>query len=100
MLEELLKTMPDYTPALFMMAVIFCMEGKTGETKELFQLLRQKRVEIALLLNIIAKQLHAHGKKDEALLILNATIENKLNDQETMRLVDVLQNSKSAAVLQ
>ena len=62
-LEELLKTTPDYTPALFMMAVIFCLEGKKEKTQELFQLLLQKGAQIAPLLNKIAKQLHAAEKE-------------------------------------
>ena len=70
-LEELLKTTPDYAPALFLKAVIFCLEGKIGKAQGLFQLLLQKGVQITPLLNKIAKELHAGGKRNEALLILN-----------------------------
>lgn len=94
-LEELLKPAPDYSPALFLVAVIFCLEGKKEKTRELLGLLRQKRVELTPLLNIIAKQLHAHGKKDEASLILTAMIENRISDADTMKLADILQNSKN-----
>jgi GT2 family glycosyltransferase/Tfp pilus assembly protein PilF len=90
-LEELLKTTPDYPPAVVLMATIFCLEGKKEKAQESFQLLLQKNVNMTPLLNTYASQLHTHEKKDEALLILNAMIENKLNDMETMRLVDVLQ---------
>jgi hypothetical protein len=48
-------------------------------------------------LNKIAKQFNAHGKRDEALLILNATIESRLGDQETMSLYDALHHSRSSA---
>jgi hypothetical protein len=41
-------------------------------------------------LNKIAGQLHAQGKNDEALLILNAAIENKISDQETLDLLNIL----------
>ena len=68
-LEELLKTMPDYPPALLLMAVIYCLEGKKEKAQELFQLLRQKGVQITTNLNKFAQQLLIHGKKAEASLI-------------------------------
>ncbi len=87
-LEELLADMPDYLPALFLTTVIFCLKGKTEEMRERLQLLLQKRLQITPLLNDIASQLHSHGKRNEALLILNATVENKLSDEETGRLIE------------
>jgi len=90
-LEELLKTRPDYVPALLLTAIIFCLEGKKEKAQELFQLLRQKRVQITTNLNEYAEQLHTNGKKDDALMILHAAIENKLSDQETMKLLEELQ---------
>ena len=98
-LEELLKTTPDYPPALLLMAVIFCLEGKKEKAQELFQLLRQKGVQITPPLNKFAKQLHAYGKKDEALLILKAAIENRINNEETMNLLDAFQNGKAACII-
>jgi len=82
-LEELLKTMPDYAPALLLTAIIFSLEGKKEEAQHIFQTLSSKRVEIAPTLNKFAKQLHAHGKKDEALVILTTAMENHLQDGET-----------------
>jgi len=90
-LEELLKTTPDYPPALFMMSIIFCLEGKIEKTQELFQLLWQKGMHITPTLNKTASRLHAYGKRDEAMLILKATIENKISDDETMRLLEEFQ---------
>ncbi len=43
-LQELLKTTPDYPPALILMAAIFCLEGKKEKAQEFFQLLQQKNV--------------------------------------------------------
>jgi len=94
-LEELHKTTPDYSPALFLKAVIFCLEGKTEKAQELFQLLQQKRVQITPLLNKLANQLHAHEKRDEALLILNAAVENRISNEETKNLLETLQQSES-----
>ena len=96
-LEELLSTTPDYPPALLLVTIIFCLKGNKNKSRELFQLLRQKGVQITAPLNKFAKQLHAYGRKDEALLILDATIENKINNEETMNLLDAFQNSKSSA---
>ncbi len=96
-LEEQLKIMPDYSIALILMAVISCLKGEKERTQDLFQLLQQKHTEITFHLNIIARRLNNYGKKDEALLILNAMIENKISNQETMRLVGVIQNSRSSA---
>lgn len=90
-LEELLKTKPDYLPALMLTAIIFCLEGKNEKAQELFQLLRQKHVQITTNLNEYAEQLHTNGKKDEALMILNAAIENKMSNAETMKLLEEFQ---------
>ncbi|MHB9099690.1 MAG: glycosyltransferase, partial [Syntrophales bacterium] len=93
-LEELLKTTPDYTPALFMMAVISCLEGRKEKAQELFQKLLRERVQITPLLNKIAKQLHANEKGDEALVILEAMNENRLQDEETGGLIESLRKSQ------
>jgi hypothetical protein len=96
-LEEQLKIMPDYSPALLLTAVIFCLEGKNEKAQELLQGLKQKKFDATSTLNKIAGRLYTNKKNYDALLILNAMIENMIANQETMRLVDVLQNSKSAA---
>jgi GT2 family glycosyltransferase/Tfp pilus assembly protein PilF len=94
-LQELLKITADYPPAVILKAAIFCLEGKKEKAQESFQLLLQKNIYITPILNTYASQLRTHGKKDEALLILNAIIENKINDAETMKLLDILQTGKS-----
>jgi GT2 family glycosyltransferase/SAM-dependent methyltransferase/Tfp pilus assembly protein PilF len=96
-LEDLLETTPEYPPALFMMAVIFYLEEQEGKANELFQLLLQKGVRMTPLLNTTAKQLHGHGKRDEALRILNATVENRIGDEETTSLRDALLGSQGSA---
>ncbi|MCE5264217.1 MAG: glycosyltransferase [Deltaproteobacteria bacterium] len=89
-LEELLKEMPDYPPALILMAVIFCLEGQGEKAQEFIQLLLQKRVQVTPVLNNIARQFRTRGKTDEALTIVRAAIANRLGDQETMGLHDAL----------
>ncbi|MBP1711309.1 MAG: SAM-dependent methyltransferase and glycosyltransferase, partial [Deltaproteobacteria bacterium] len=91
-LEELLKTTPDYLPALLLKAVIFCLEGEKDNAQELLILLRQNGVQVIPSINGFAKQLHTHGKADQALLILKAAMENKINNEETMHLLDAFQN--------
>lgn len=93
-LEELAQTTPDYPPAMLLMAVIFCLQGKDEKAIELLQILRQKNVLITPNLHKFAKQFHTNGKKDEALMILHAAIENKLSNQETMNLLDEFQKGQ------
>lgn len=90
-LEELLKTIPDYPPALLLTAVIFHLEGEKGKAQDIFRFLRQKRVQITPLLNKYARQFQIHGRKNEALLILNAVIENKMNNAETIKMLKEFQ---------
>ncbi len=93
-LEELAQTTADYPPAMLLMAVIFCLESKNEKARELLQILRQKGVHTTSNLNKFAKQFHRNKKKDEALLILNAVVENKLNNEETMKLLEALQKEQ------
>jgi GT2 family glycosyltransferase len=86
-LEELLKTTPGYMPALFLMAVINCLEGKTEIAQRTLQALSRGGLQITPSLNKIAKQLHTHGKKDQAIIILNMTMQNGMNDGETATLL-------------
>ncbi|MEN6468576.1 MAG: glycosyltransferase [Smithella sp.] len=93
-LEELLKSDPDYLPALLLKAVIFCLEGKNEEARELFLLLRQKKVQITDALNKFATECHTHGKKNGALLILTALMENKISNEETIKLLEEYQKGQ------
>lgn len=90
LLEELHETTPDYQPVLFLMAVIFYLESKNEKAQEFIKELLQKRVQITPNLNKIALQLYRHGKRNASLLILDAMIENKLNDEETARLLEII----------
>ena len=90
LLEELHETTPDYQPVLFLMAVIFYLESKNEKAQEFIKELLQKRVQITPNLNKIALQLYRHGKRNASLLILDAMIENKLNDEETARLLEIV----------
>lgn len=87
-LEGLLTTTPDYPPALFLMAVIFYLEEKTEKAQEILQELLLRGVQMTPSLNKIARQLHAQGKKDEALLILNMAAANKISNAETTKLFE------------
>lgn len=87
-LEELLKATPDYLPALILMTAIFCLEGRKEEAQQCISLFQKKNVIITPVMNTYARQLRNHGKKDDALLIINAMIESKLNDAETNRILE------------
>ncbi|MEN6374030.1 MAG: glycosyltransferase [Smithella sp.] len=87
-LEELLKTTPDYPPALLLSAVIFCLKGKSEKAQEILHELLNRKVQLTPSLNKITKQLHVQKKNNEASLILHTMIENKLNNEETMKLFE------------
>jgi GT2 family glycosyltransferase/Flp pilus assembly protein TadD len=93
-LKETLKTAPDYAPAHLLMAVISCLKGEKEQTQELLGLLRQKQIQITGHLNKLAKQLSTRARKDEALLILNATIENNISNAETIALLEEYQKGQ------
>jgi glycosyltransferase involved in cell wall biosynthesis len=86
-LSDLLTTTPDYRPAQFMKAVIACLQGEMAQAEELFQTLKQASVVMTPLLNRIAQQLHGHGKRDDALIILDAAVKFGLHDVETRELL-------------
>ena len=92
-LEELLKTTPDYPPALLLAGTIFCLREEEEKARETFLLLLKEKIRITVPLNKYARQFHTLGKKHEALLILNSMIENGIHDQETERLLAILQHA-------
>ncbi len=69
-LDELLQSMPDYPPAVSLMAVRYCLEEKNEKAKEFLQRLRLKGIPISSPLKKVSEKLSAYGKKDEAALIL------------------------------
>jgi len=62
--------MPDYPPALSLMAVIHCLEDKEEQARELSRQLRLKGIPLSATLKHISEKLSSYGKKDEAELIL------------------------------
>jgi thioredoxin-like negative regulator of GroEL len=90
-LEEQLKIMPDYSPALTLTAVIFHLEGKNEEAQKIFKILRAKQFEATSLLNRIARRLYANKKKDDAMLIINLAIESKISNAETQKMLEEFQ---------
>ncbi|WP_420070670.1 glycosyltransferase [Syntrophus gentianae] len=74
-LDELLQSMPDYPPAVSLMAVRYCLEEKNETAKEFLQRLRLKGLPISSPLKKVSEKLSAYGKKDEAALILKLVSE-------------------------
>jgi glycosyltransferase involved in cell wall biosynthesis len=97
-LEEILKTTPDYAPALLLTAVVACLKGEGERAHELFELLKQKNLQITGNLNKLAKQLDTRGKSDQALLVLTAMIDNKISNAETMALLEEFQKGNGIPV--
>lgn len=64
--------------------------GNSGNTQAL-------RAKMTPTLNKIASQLHAQGENAEALLILNAALKNKISDQQTLALLNILQKEQEIA---
>ena len=86
-MQKLLNITPEYPPALLLEAVVFSLEGKKEDARKLFELLAGKRVQIAPPVNKLVKQLHKFGKNKEALMVLNAVIEFKINNEESLKLL-------------
>jgi len=90
-LAELLEKTPDYPPAVLLMAVVSCLKGKNEEAKESFKWLIRQGVYISPLLNTYGRQLRAVGKKNEALMLLNAAVEGEAGDAETIKIIMEIQ---------
>ncbi|NTW77916.1 MAG: hypothetical protein HGB33_09155, partial [Syntrophaceae bacterium] len=68
---------------------VFCLSDEKDKANELFQSLRQKQFDLMTArLNNIAGQLNTYGKKKEASILLNAAVENKISDAETVKLLN------------
>lgn len=91
-LLEILETTPDYPPALFLEAIIFCLQGEKDKVRKLFQFFREKRIEITTLLHTIARRVHSSGNNAGALVILNAAIDNNISNTETEKLLEEYAN--------
>ena len=96
-LEEQLKIMPDYSPALLLKAVIFCLQGNDEKAVELFQVLQQKQFLGASTLNKIARRLHTIKKTDDALLLIHAAMDNKMSNAETITLLNDVQAQEAGS---
>lgn len=84
-----METNPDYSPASFLNAIIFCLSGEKDKARELFSLLRQKQFNLMTArLNNIAGQLNTSGRKKDALILLTAAADNKISDAETVKLLN------------
>ncbi len=93
-LQELLDETPDYLPALLVQCTASCLEENNKKTKELMLMLRKKNPNVNSQLNKTARQLHTNGRKDQALSLLTAMMENKINNKETVDLLEELQKEQ------
>lgn len=98
-IEALLDETPDYPPALLMKAIILYLKDDHDQANALFEGLIRKDVLITPVLNQMARHLHAHDKKMEALHIIQAVFENKINDEETKTLLNEFKARDEASVI-
>jgi len=95
-LVSLLDASPDYTPALFLMAVVHHLRGDDVKTDEKLRALQNKRVDIPPLFNQMARQFLARGKTREAAQLIRLAAERHLADQETLSLYDEIVGKREA----
>jgi O-antigen biosynthesis protein len=96
-LDGLLMTMPGYPPALFLFAVVLCLQEQFEKMQELLTMLLQHGFKVTAALNDIGRQLHVQGKNNEAILILKVMIENRIGDQKTIELLEMVQKTMPIA---
>lgn len=86
-LHDLIDEMPDYLPALLVQCVVLCLEDEQEKARELMLLLKGKNRNFNIQLNKFARQLHTNGRKDQAVRLLSAMKENKIDTPETIKLL-------------
>jgi len=89
-LKHFLIVADDYPAVLLLLAALHCIQGQRGKAEAYLRELLQKGFNITPGLNRVAKQFYLVGKEEQARFILDAMIENKINDTETMRLIDLV----------
>jgi len=87
LVDEQLHVSPDYTPALTFKAALLCLKMEVDKADEYFESLKREKGNISARFNKFAEHLMNNEKNNEALLILNAVVKNKINDTETMMLL-------------
>jgi|GEM_PF-893490 len=92
-LHGLLMTMPDYPPAILLLAVFFGIQGQVEKVRDLFTLLSNKRFNLTPSLNTIAKQLHTNKRNRESISVLRVAIENRMSNQETIDLLEMVEKT-------
>ncbi len=88
-LKNFINIATDYPAALLLLAALHCIQGQREKAETYLRELLQKGFNITPGLNRVAKQFYLVGKKEQAKLILDAMIENRINDAETMRLIEL-----------
>jgi GT2 family glycosyltransferase/Tfp pilus assembly protein PilF len=88
--EEILKADPNQPPALFLKAVILHLEEINEQSMSIFRFLLDSRIHLTPVLNSIIRQLNDHGKRKEALSLLNLEFTFGIQDEETQTLKDLL----------
>ncbi len=87
LVEDQLQVSPDYKPALIFKAALLFLKGEADNSSEYLESLKLEKGILSIKFNKFAEHLKNYGAKSDALLILNAAVQNKINDAETMRLL-------------
>ena len=93
-LEDLLGITPDYPSALFLKAILCSLQSDPDGARDIFQSLQKRRIRVISLLNKVAGQLQDYGKHQEALLVLNTAVENRIQNEETLKMLNEFQDPK------
>ena len=74
-IEKLLKSEPDYPPAMGLIAMACYVDGQKEKGLEYFRKLRKKRFNCEDFVNDLAKDMISEGRAEQAGLLLEAPIE-------------------------
>jgi|WetSurMetagenome_2_1015567.scaffolds.fasta_scaffold00092_33 GT2 family glycosyltransferase/glycosyltransferase involved in cell wall biosynthesis/tetratricopeptide (TPR) repeat protein len=86
-LETLMRKYPDYPPAIGLIAVAYCVNGRKEEGIGLFEKLRKRGYNCADLIDEKSRGLISQGRFDRAILLLEAAVETGNSNKDTHRLL-------------
>ena len=96
--HDLLERFPDYPMAVLASGMIFCIQGNSQKAQELFKRLAGQGVNFTDSINSMAKKLLSRQRQVEALALLNAAIQNGINNHETIELMELIKKKCKAGI--
>jgi GT2 family glycosyltransferase/glycosyltransferase involved in cell wall biosynthesis/tetratricopeptide (TPR) repeat protein len=93
-LEALLRKVPDYPPAILMVAAAYYVNGQKEAGLELFEKLRKRGFNWTDFIDEQARALISQGRFDQAVLLLEVAVKTGSVSKDTHRLLAELQSRK------